>query len=55
MARTASEWESPPRLPISDYVSSDIYTDGALFDQEQRLLKRRSWKFPIVEIRVPRK
>lgn len=53
MARTASEWESPPRLPISDYVSSDIYTDGALFDQEQRLLKRRSWKFACHESEIP--
>ena len=53
MARSASEWEHPPALPLSDYVSSDIYTDRKIFDDEQRLLKRRAWKFACHESELP--
>lgn len=53
MARTASQWHSAPALPVSDYVSSDIYTDPGLFEEEQTALKRRTWKFACHESELP--
>ena len=53
MSRTATQWSRAPSLPGEDYVSSDIYTDRALFDAEQDLLKRRTWKFAVHESEVP--
>ena len=52
MARSASQWVRAPSLPEEDYVSSDIYTDRALFDAEQELLKRRTWKFACHESEI---
>lgn len=53
MSRTAEEWDRPPELPTSHYVSSDIYTDPDLFEAEQRLLKRKAWKFACHESELP--
>lgn len=53
MSRTAQQWTERPALPAGDYVSSLVYTDPELFKEEQKLLKRATWKFACHESEVP--
>src|ERR1700730_11194644 len=53
MSRTAQQWETPPALPLRDYVSSRVYTAAEHLDEEQNLLKRRTWKFACHVSEIP--
>ena len=44
MSRTGQQWTEHPALPAGDYVNSLIYTDPHIFEEEQKLLKRATWK-----------
>ena len=35
MSRNAQEWEERPNFPETHFVSTEIYTDEALFKEEQ--------------------
>src|SRR5205809_40098 len=43
MARTAAEWNAPPKFPATHYVDSRLYTDEAIFGEEKEKLFRPSW------------
>ena len=49
MAKTAAEWEARPKFPETHYVDSRIYTDEAIFDEEQEKLFK-----PELDHRLPR-
>ena len=53
MSRTAQQWTEHPALPASDYVNSLIYTDPHIFEEEQKLLKRATWKLACHESEIP--
>lgn len=42
-ARTAPDWEAPPRLAPPNYVSGSVYTDPAIFAEERRQIFGRAW------------
>ncbi|MGH9576177.1 MAG: Rieske 2Fe-2S domain-containing protein, partial [Terriglobales bacterium] len=43
MARSAAEWNTPPKFPVTHYVDSRIYTDQAIFEEEKEELFKPSW------------
>ena len=43
MAKSAAEWNAPPKFPATHYVDSRIYTDQAIFDEEREKLFKPSW------------
>ena len=45
MPKTASEWEVLPPISTKDYVSSLVYTDETLFDEELEKVKKSTWEF----------
>jgi methanesulfonate monooxygenase large subunit len=45
MSRSAADWEKRPELKGDEYVSSEVYTDPQLFQEELERLKRATWKF----------
>lgn len=53
MSRTAKAWETPPDIPVTDFISNSIYTDPDLFREEMEKVKRRSWKFACHISEVP--
>ena len=38
MAKNSAEWCAKPRFPASHYVDSRIYTDQAIFEEEEEKL-----------------
>lgn len=53
MSRTAKQWESPPCLPTTDFVSNIVYTDPSIFRDELELIKKRTWKFACHVSEIP--
>ena len=53
MSRTGQQWTEHPALPAGDYVNSLIYTDPHIFEEEQKLLKRATWKLACHESEIP--
>jgi methanesulfonate monooxygenase large subunit len=53
MSKTAREWEAPPPISTKDYVSSLVYTDETLFDEELEKVKKSTWKFVCHESEIP--
>ena len=53
MSRTGQQWTEHPALPASDYVNTLIYTDPHIFEEEQKLLKRATWKLACHESEIP--
>ncbi|MFO7902768.1 MAG: aromatic ring-hydroxylating dioxygenase subunit alpha [Pirellulaceae bacterium] len=53
MARTGSQWATPPNLPESHYVDARIYTDEALFREEQAKIFNRVWVIACHESEIP--
>ncbi|AEC21006.1 putative dioxygenase subunit [Pusillimonas sp. T7-7] len=45
MARNADEWTKKPLLPEGHYVSSKIYTDPNIFEEERAKIMATTWKF----------
>jgi methanesulfonate monooxygenase subunit alpha len=43
MAKTAADWNAPPKFPASHYVDSRIYTDQEIFAEEMDKLFKPSW------------
>ena len=35
MAKTAADWNAPPKFPASHYVDSRIYTEPSIFQARQ--------------------
>ena len=46
-------WEDPPRLPSTHYVDSRIYTDPAIFAEEQARIFAGEWKLVCHESELP--
>ncbi len=44
-SRNADQWQTPPQLPPTHYVSGDVYTDPAIFDDERTKIFGRLWRF----------
>lgn len=53
MSKTATQWDTPPAVPEGHYVDARIYTDPALFAEEQHRLLRKSWKFACHVSEIP--
>ena len=43
MAKSAADWNAPPKFPATHYVDSRIYTDQSIFDEEMEKLFKPSW------------
>ena len=43
MSRNAAEWMQQPKFPRSHFVDSRIYTDEAIFREEQQKVFNKSW------------
>jgi hypothetical protein len=54
MSRTGQQWTEHAALPAGDYVNSLIYTDPHIFEEEQKLLKRATWKLACTRAKSPR-
>ena len=53
MAKTAVQWVARPRLPDDHYVSSTIYTDPNIFQEEHQKIFGHTWKFVCHESELP--
>jgi methanesulfonate monooxygenase subunit alpha len=53
MSRNSTEWARPPALPDDHYVSSLVYSDESLFQEEQEKIMRKTWRFACHETEVP--
>jgi methanesulfonate monooxygenase subunit alpha len=54
MARTGSQWATPPNLPESHYVDTRIYTDEGLFREEQAKIFNQVWVIACHESEIPK-
>ncbi len=52
MSRTEREWNMRPQLPDDHYVSSSVYADKDLFEEEQQKIFTKTWKFACHESEV---
>src|SRR5687768_2720939 len=43
MAKSAAEWNAPPKFPATHYVDSRVYTDEKIFEEEKEKLFKPSW------------
>ena len=43
MSRNATEWRRRPTLALNDSVDPGIYTDQALFEEEQEKIFKKVW------------
>ncbi len=43
MAKSAAEWNAPPKFPATHYVDSRIYTDESILAEEKEKLFRPAW------------
>ena len=50
---TRRRWDEPPRLPTTHYVDNRIYTDPAIFREEQRQLFAGGWKLVCHKSELP--
>jgi methanesulfonate monooxygenase large subunit len=53
MSRNAADWGNRPALGADEYVSSEVYTDPKLFQEELEQLKRATWKFACHVSEIP--
>jgi len=53
MARTAAEWNAPPKFPATHYVDSRLYTDEAIFKEEKEKLFRPRGSLPATSRSCP--
>ena len=50
MARTAAAWNTKPSLPATHYVDPRIYSDPAVFAEEQEKIFAKVWVIACHEI-----
>ena len=43
MAKSAAQWDVPPKFPPTHFVDSRVYTDDMIFEEEKEKLFRPSW------------
>ena len=53
MSRNAAEWLQHPKLPQSHFVDSRIYSDDAIFREEQQSVFNKSWIIACHESELP--
>ena len=53
MSRNAEQWMQQPKLPQSHFVDSRIYTDEAIFREEQQKVFNKSWIIGCHESELP--
>ena len=53
MAKSAAEWNAPPKFPASHYVDSRVYTDDAIFEEEKEKIFKPSWIIACHESELP--
>ena len=53
MSRNAEQWMQQPKFPRSHFVDSRIYTDEAIFREEQQKVFSRSWIIGCHESELP--
>jgi methanesulfonate monooxygenase large subunit len=53
MARTAAQWNTPPKLKKDEFVSSDVYVSPDLFDEEREKIFAHTWRFACHESEIP--
>ncbi len=53
MARNSAQWHEKPKFPNSHFVDSRIYTDDALFREEQEKIFNKTWIIACHESEVP--
>ncbi|MFZ5555672.1 MAG: aromatic ring-hydroxylating oxygenase subunit alpha [Pseudomonadota bacterium] len=53
MSRNAVQWHQKPKLPASHYVDARIYSDEALFREEQEKIFSKVWLIACHESEVP--
>ena len=54
MSKNAQEWIARPPVAEKDFVSTLIYTDQNLFEEEIEKIKKSTWKFACHESEIPR-
>ena len=52
MTRNAEQWATPPKVPDDHYVSSLVYSDPSLFEEEQEKIFKKVWRFACHESEV---
>lgn len=53
MSRDALRWATPPDVPTDHFIHAEVYRNPALFEEEQRKLLEKTWKFACHESEVP--
>jgi methanesulfonate monooxygenase large subunit len=53
MARSAAEWDRRPALPSTHFVDPRIYTDDAIFKDEQEKIFAKTWVIACHESEIP--
>ena len=53
MSRNAEQWMQQPKFPRSHFVDSRIYTDEAIFREEQQKVFHKSWIIGCHESELP--
>jgi methanesulfonate monooxygenase subunit alpha len=50
---TQGHWDGPPRLPTTHYLDNRIYSDAAVFEEEQKRIFAGGWKLLCHESELP--
>jgi len=50
---TPGHWDAPPRLPTTHYLDNRIYSDAAVFEEEQKRIFAGGWKLLCHESELP--
>ena len=53
MAKTGADWAARPKFPATHFVDSRIYTDEAIFEEEQEKIFSKSWIIACHESELP--
>ncbi len=53
MARDGTQWNTPPALPETHYVSGAVYSDPQLYEEEKRLILGKVWHFAAHDSELP--
>ena len=53
MSRTSAEWNDGPKLPVTHYVNSKIYTDEQLHQEEVAKIFNKVWLIACHESEIP--
>lgn len=53
MARIGKQWEHPPAVPATHFVSNEIYTNPTLFEEERAKIFGKVWNLVCHESEIP--